>query len=282
MKPASFDYLRPVTVADALAALAAGGDDARVIAGGQSLMPMLNMRLVQPRLLIDLGRLEELRGLRADAGWLTVGAAVTQAEVLARPTLAREVPLLAAALPWVGHVQTRNRGTLCGSVAHADPSAETPLCLVATGGEVVLRNLRRRRTVPAADFFLGPLTTVKAADEIVECVRFPLARPGSGHAFREMSMRHGDFAIVACAATVDATADGGRASLAVGGLADRPSLRSWPLAAGGLPPDLDDALNAFAWELGGDDDQHATARYRRDLVRRIGRTVLEEALSCRR
>ncbi|CAO3403188.1 FAD binding domain-containing protein [Azospirillum palustre] len=278
MKPAPFDYLRPATVADALAALADGGDDARVIAGGQSLMPMLNMRLVQPRLLIDLGRLEELRTLRAEDGWLTVGAAVTQAEVLARPTLAREVPLLAAALPWVGHFQTRNRGTLCGSVAHADPSAETPLCLVATGGEVVLRNLRRRRSVAAADFFLGPLTTVKAADEIIECIRFPLARPGCGHAFREQSMRHGDFAIAACAATVD----GDRASLAVGGVADRPTMRSWPLVEGGLPPDLDEALNAFAWDLGGDDDQHATARYRRDLVRRIGRTVLEEALSCRR
>lgn len=278
MKPAPFDYLRPATVAEALAALAAGGDDARVIAGGQSLMPMLNMRLVQPRLLIDLGRLEELRTLRAEDGWLTVGAAVTQAEVLARPTLAREVPLLAAALPWVGHFQTRNRGTLCGSVAHADPSAETPLCLVAAGGEVVLRNARRRRTVAAADFFLGPLTTVKAADEIVECIRFPLARPGSGHAFREQSMRHGDFAIAACAATVD----GERASLAVGGVADRPTMRSWPLVEGGLPPDLDEALNAFAWDLGGDDDQHATARYRRDLVRRIGRTVLEEALPCRR
>ena len=249
-----------------------------MIAGGQSLMPMLNMRLVQPRLLIDLGRLEELRSLRAEAGWLTVGAAVTQAEVLARPALAREVPLLAAALPWVGHVQTRNRGTLCGSVAHADPSAETPLCLVASGGEVVLRNAKRRRTVAAADFFLGPLTTVKAADEIVECVRFPLAKPGSGHAFREMSMRHGDFAITACAATVD----GHSASLAIGGVADRPTLRSWPLVSGGLPPGLDEALNAFAWDLGGDDDQHATARYRRDLVRRIGRTVLEEALSCRR
>ncbi|WP_377806180.1 FAD binding domain-containing protein [Azospirillum sp. A29] len=278
MKPAPFDYLRPATVAEALAALADGGDDARVIAGGQSLMPMLNMRLVQPRLLIDLGRLEELRTLRTGDGWLTVGAAVTQAEVLARPTLAQEVPLLAAALPWVGHFQTRNRGTLCGSVAHADPSAETPLCLIATGGEVVLRNLRRRRTVAAADFFLGPLTTMKAADEIVECIRFPLARPGSGHAFREQSMRHGDFAIAACAATVD----GDRASLAVGGVADRPTMRSWPLIDGGLPPDLDDALNAFAWDLGGDDDQHATARYRRDLVRRIGRTVLEEALSCRR
>lgn len=278
MKPAPFDYLRPATVADALAALTAGGDDARVIAGGQSLMPMLNMRLVQPRLLIDLGGLSELRTLRAEGGWLTVGAAVTQAQVLARATLREEVPLLAAALPWVGHVQTRNRGTLCGSVAHADPSAEVPLCLVATGGEVVLRNAKRRRTVAAADFFLGPLTTARAIDEIVESIRFPLAASGSGHAFREMSMRHGDFAIVACAATVNAE----RIGLAVGGVADWPTARSWPLALGGaLPPDLDAVLNAFAWDLGGDDDQHASARYRRELVRRIGRTVLEEALSCR-
>ncbi|SMH38372.1 FAD binding domain-containing protein [Azospirillum agricola] len=278
MKPAPFDYLRPATVADALAALAAGGDDARVIAGGQSLMPMLNMRLVQPRLLIDLGGLSELRTLRAEDGWLTIGAAVTQAQALARATLKDEVPLLAAALPWVGHVQTRNRGTLCGSAAHADPSAEVPLCLVATGGEVVLRNARRRRIVAAADFFLGPLTTARAADEIVESLRFPLATPGSGHAFREMSMRHGDFAIAACAAT--ATAE--RIGLAVGGVADRPTARSWPLAPGGaLPATLDTDLNAFAWDLGGDDDQHASARYRRELVRRIGRTVLEEALSCR-
>jgi len=274
MKPAPFDYLRPATVAEALAALAQGGEDARIVAGGQSLMPMLNMRLVQPRLLIDLSRLDELRALEARDGWLTVGAAVTQNELMARRTLAQEVPLLAAALPWVGHFQTRNRGTVCGSVAHADPSAEIPLCLVALGGEVLLRSARKRRTVPAADFFLGPLTTVKTADEIVEAVRFPLHRPGTGHAFREVAMRHGDFAIAACAAVATAT----ELRLAVGGVGDRPTARDWPPLAG---KDLDDALNAFAWDLGGDDDQHATASYRRTLVRRIGRTVIEEAHQCR-
>ncbi|HYH17225.1 MAG TPA: FAD binding domain-containing protein [Azospirillum sp.] len=274
MKPAPFDYLRPASVAEALAALAQGGEDARIVAGGQSLMPMLNMRLVQPRLLIDLSGLEELRALDVRDGWLTVGAAVTQSELMARPALAREVPLLAAALPWVGHFQTRNRGTVCGSVAHADPSAEIPLCLAALAGEVLLRSARKRRTVPAADFFLGPLTTAKWADEIVEAVRFPLARPGAGYAFREVAMRHGDFAITACAAIADARG----VRLAVGGVADRPAVRDWQHLDG---TDLDDALNAFAWDLGGDDDQHATAAYRRTLVRRIGRTTIEEALACR-
>lgn len=270
MKPAPFDYLRPATVAEALAALAQGGDDARIVAGGQSLMPMLNMRLVTPRTLIDLSALPELRRVEAADGWLTVGAAVTQNELLARPTLAAEAPLLAAALPWVGHFQTRNRGTIGGSVAHADPSAEIPLCLVALDGEVVLRSARKRRTVPAANFFIGPLTTVRAADEIVEALRFRLRAPGTGTAFREVGMRHGDFAITALAAIV--TKD--RIRLAVGGVADRPTARDWPRLEGAA---LDEALNAFAWDLGGDDDQHATAAYRRNLVRRLGRTVIEDA-----
>lgn len=270
MKPAPFDYFRPATVAEALAALAAGGDDARLIAGGQSLMPMLNMRLVTPRTLIDLSALPELRRVEVADGWLTVGAAVTQNELLARPTLADEAPLLAAALPWVGHFQTRNRGTIGGSVAHADPSAEIPLCLVALDGEVVLRSARRRRTAPASGFFIGPLTTLRAADEIVEAVRFRLRKASAAYAFREVGMRHGDFAITALAATVETD----RIRLAVGGVADRPTARDWPRLEGAA---LDEALNAFAWDLGGDDDQHATATYRRTLVRRLGRAVIEDA-----
>jgi 2-furoyl-CoA dehydrogenase FAD binding subunit len=185
----------------------------------------------------------------------------------------KSCPLLAKALPYLGPPATRNRGTVCGSVAHADPSAEIPLCLVALEGEVVLRSARRRRTVAAETFFIGPLTTLRNPDEMIEAVRFRLPKPGAGYAFREVAMRHGDFAITACAAVVDAD----RIRLAVGGVGDRPVAKNWPL----LKDDaLDDALNAFAWELGGDDDQHATARYRRDLVRRVGRLVIEEARSC--
>ncbi|MGF7209967.1 2-furoyl-CoA dehydrogenase FAD binding subunit [Skermanella aerolata] len=273
MKPAPFDYLRAASAEEALATLAEHGDEARILAGGQSLMPMLNMRLFQPRIIVDVSAIAELRKIDARDGHLAVGASVTQSGLMASPGLATRSPLLAGALPWVGHFQTRNRGTVCGSVAHADPSAEIPLCLVALEGEVVLRSARRRRTVAAETFFVGPLTTVRNPDEMIEAVRFRLRKPGAGYAFREVAMRHGDFAITACVAVVDASG----IRLAVGGVADRPVAKNWPL----LKDDaLDDALNAFAWELGGDDDQHATARYRRDLVRRVGRLVIKEARSC--
>jgi 2-furoyl-CoA dehydrogenase FAD binding subunit len=148
MKPAAFDYLCPETPEEALAALAAAGEEARLLAGGQSLMAMLNMRLAQPRLVIDIGRLEALRYIRTEGDALVVGAAATQASLQDRPSLAEDAPLLALALPSVGHYQTRNRGTVCGSVAHADPSAELPLCLVALGGEVVLRSAPAARSRP--------------------------------------------------------------------------------------------------------------------------------------
>jgi 2-furoyl-CoA dehydrogenase FAD binding subunit len=273
MKPAPFDYLRAASADEALAALAQHGDEARIIAGGQSLMPMLNMRLLQPRIIVDVSAIADLRKIDTRDEHLSVGASVTQSELMASPGLAARSPLLAGALPWVGHFQTRNRGTVCGSVAHADPSAEIPLCLVALEGEVVLRSARRRRTVAAESFFIGPLTTLRSSDEMIEAVRFQLRKPGTGYAFREVAMRHGDFAITACAAVVDAD----RIRFAVGGVGDRPAAKNWPLLENDV---LDDALNAFAWELGGDDDQHATARYRRDLVRRVGRLVIEEARSC--
>jgi 2-furoyl-CoA dehydrogenase FAD binding subunit len=274
MKPAPFDYLRPETPDEALAALAAQGEDARLLAGGQSLMAMLNMRLVQPSLLVDISRLDALDHIRVEGGSLSVGAAVTQATLEQRPSLPQEVPLLALVLPWLGHYQTRNRGTVCGSIAHADPSAELPLALVALGGEVVLRSRRRRRAVAAADFFTGMLSTARRPEEMIEAVRFPLRQAEAGYGFREMALRHGDFAL--CAVAAVATKAGLR--VAVGGVADRPVARDWPLLAGSA---LDDALNDFAWELGARDDAHATASYRRSLVRKLGRQVAGEAMSCR-
>ena len=270
MKPPAFDYLRPETPDEALAALAELGDDARLLAGGQSLMAMLNMRLVEAALLIDISGLAALGDLRRDGEALAIGASVTQAALEQRAGLAEDVPLLALALPWIGHYQTRNRGTVCGSIAHADPSAELPLALVALGGEVVLRSARGRRRLAADDFFLGPLSTARQPDEMVEAVRFPCRRAGTGYAFREMAQRHGDFAL--CAVAAVASARGLR--LAVGGVADRPVARDWPLLEGDA---LDDALNDFAWALGGSDDPHAGAGYRRSLLRKLGRAALEEA-----
>ncbi len=274
MKPAAFDYLRPDSPEEALAALAEAGEEARLLAGGQSLMAMLNMRLVQPALLIDIGRLATLDTIRLEADALVVGAAVTQGALERRASLAEEVPLLAELLPFLGHYQTRNRGTVCGSVAHADPSAELPLALVALEGSVTLRSARRRRTLAAGDFFAGMLTTARRGDEMVEAVSFPRRRAGAGYAFREVALRHGDFALCAVAAAADAK----RLRLAVGGVADRPVARDFPLLEGSA---LDDALNDFAWALGGSDDAHASARYRRALVRKLGRAALQEA-RCRR
>lgn len=273
MKPASFDYVRAETLDEVLDALARVGGDARIIAGGQSLMPMLNMRLARPNVLIDIMRLKELDTIEARGDRIVVGAGVRQARLLAWPDLATTLPLVAKALPWTGHAQTRSRGTVCGSIAHSDPSAELPLILRALDGEVYLVSKKGRRRVAAADFATGLMSTAKADDEMIEAVSFS-RRAGSGVAFREVARRHGDFAIVACAAI--ATAKGVR--LAVGGVADRPETRDWPLMDGSA---LDDALNAFAWELDAREDFHATARYRRDLVRSIGRDVIEEALACR-
>ncbi|CAN7781122.1 FAD binding domain-containing protein [Variovorax sp. LjRoot175] len=268
MKPAAFDYVRAESADEAVQQLRALGADARILAGGQSLMAVLNMRLAQPSALIDISRTADLDYVRADGGMLAIGAAATQGSVEWRQSLAQEVPLLAQAFPFISHFQIRNRGTVCGSVAHADPSAEIPLVLLALGGEVVLRSASKRRTLPAADFFQGMLMTARAPDELLAEVRFPLAAAGQRSAFTEFSARHGDFAIVSAAAT----ADGRGLRLAVGGVADRPRLAQWPAGLRGA--DLDNALNDFAWELEAQDDAHASATFRRHLVRRLGAQVL--------
>jgi 2-furoyl-CoA dehydrogenase FAD binding subunit len=274
VKPARFDYIRAQTLSEAHAALAEDSDDARVIAGGQTLLPMLSMRLARPKVLVDIMHLPELRKIILDDDTIRIGAGVRQAELLAWPDLAESQPLLAAALPWVGHAQTRNRGTVCGSAAHADPSAEIPLVLLALGGTIELSSRRKRRCVAASDFFTGMMSTARDGSELIEAVAAPAKRKGHGYAFQEFGRRHGDFAIVACAAV--AAPDGVR--LAVGGVADRPMCRDFPALDGRA---LDDALDAFAWELDARDDLHATARYRRELVRRLGRATVEEARRCR-
>lgn len=274
MKPAPFDLVTANDMSEALEALHQGGNEARVIAGGQSLVPMLNMRLARPTTLVDITRIPELSRIEAKSDRITIGAAVRQSTLERWPDLADRLPLVHAALPWVGHMQLRNRGTVCGSVAHADPSAELPLCLIALGGTVTLRRRRKTRTVAARDFFQGMMSTDLAPGEMIASVTFPARQAGTGYAFREVARRHGDFAIVACAAV--ARPDG-TATLTVGGVSDTPRTLELPADRA----DLDDRLNEFAWHLQARDDLHATARYRRDLVRQLGCATLKEALSCR-
>ena len=274
MKPAAFDYQRIASADEACEVLAQMGEDARILAGGQSLMAVLNMRLAQPQRLLDISRCAPLQQLRVAQGALQVGAAVTQATLEWRPGLAQELPLLQLAFPHISHFQVRNRGTVAGSIAHADPSAELPLCLLALQGEVLLKSARASRRVAAEDFFTGMLQTTRRADELVEAVCFPLARPGQGYGFEEFSVRHGDFAVCAIAAV----ADDQQLRIAVGGVADRPVARNFPLLQGDA---LSDALNDFAWQLQARDEPQASAALRRQLVRQLGRRVAEQALADR-
>jgi len=267
MKPRPFDYVAPDSVEEVLALLAEYGDDARILAGGQSLLPMLNLRLIDPAVLIDVSRIAALNTIRDLGLTIEIGAAVTQNELMAWPQLALKLPLLAKALPFVGHFQTRNRGTVCGSIAHADPSSELPLALAVLEGQVVLRSQKRgERVVAAAAFQKDMLTTARAADELIAAVRFPVIE-GKGVAFYEVARRHGDFAIIAVAAIADQR---GAARLGVAGMAGHPMVRA-------VNGDAAASVGEWARELEGYEDLHATATMRRDMFRKLGPRVIEEA-----
>jgi 2-furoyl-CoA dehydrogenase FAD binding subunit len=269
MKPRPFDYLRPDTVEETVTLLAEYGEGARVLAGGQSLLPMLNLRLIEADALIDISQIAALDVISDRGDRIEIGAAVTQNKLLAWPQLAEKLPLLAAALPHVGHFQTRNKGTVCGSIAHADPSSELPLALALLGGEIVLRSQRGERVLAAEDFHMDMLTTARAADELITSVRFPVGE-GAGVAFREVARRHGDFAIIAVAAV----AEDKHVRLGVGGMAGRPLTRRIALDK------AIDAISAWADELEGYEDLHASAAMRRDLLRNLAPRVVEEAIRC--
>src|SRR5215472_5316304 len=279
MKPRPFDYICPDTIDEAVALLAEYGDDARVLAGGQSLVPMLNLRIIEAAALIDISRIAALdtieeRDDKEPGGTIEIGAAVTQNKLLAWPQLAQQLPLVAAALPHVGHFQTRNKGTVCGSIAHADPSSELPLALAVLGGEVVLTSKRGTRVLAASEFQKDMLTTARAADELVSAVRFPVANGNAiegGVGFREVARRHGDFAIVAVAAVVQ---DQKTLRLGVGGMAGTPLVRQIPAGAAAAAAD---AIAAWADELEGYDDLHASAAMRRDLLRNLAPLAIAAA-----
>lgn len=275
MKPRRFDYVRPDSVAEAVEILAERGGDARVMAGGQSLMAMLNLRLIEPAVIVDISRIAELSQIKDAGNVVEIGAAVTQAQLEQWPGLRDRLPFVARAIPWVGHFQTRNRGTVCGSIAHADPSSELPLSLRILDGEVVLRSRSGTRVLPASEFQLGMLTTARRDDELVTAVRLPADVGMRGVAFREVARRHGDFAIVSVGAILR---DNANIRIAAGGLADTPQTLDLPQASS--QAEIEERVDAFAWQLGGFEDLHASARYRRDLLRRLTPVVIKEAMSC--
>jgi CO/xanthine dehydrogenase FAD-binding subunit len=281
MKPAPFDYVRPPSLTEACALLAAD-EDAQVIAGGQTLVPMLAMRLARPARLIDILRLPELAGIREENGTIVVGATTRQAQAERDPVIKTSVPLLAQVLPWVGHPPTRNRGTIGGSIANADPSAEIPLAAVTLGAEILLATAQGDRSVPAHDFFIGAMLTTLGQGECVRAIRFPVwlhKRIGTG--FFEISARHSDFAFVSAAAQValddeDCCVE---VALGIGGVGDR-SLRLDVSSLAGTKLDaasVSDAIHAASSELDASSDLHASAAYRRRVAVTLCIRALEQA-----
>jgi carbon-monoxide dehydrogenase medium subunit len=284
MKPAAFDYVAPASVDEALACLAQR-EGAKVLAGGQSLVPMLALRLAAPAWLVDVNRIAELSGVHlAASGELVIGAATRQRTLERSALIAKANPLLAAVMPWIAHVQIRNRGTLGGSLAHADPAAELPGVCLACDAVLTLQSRRARREVAAAQFFRGMFETALAADELLTQVRFPAWPARRAHAFLEVARRHGDFAICGIALTADREAQGhiGDCRIVAIGVEDRPvrlaAAERMLAGSKGDPAAIEAAAKAASAGLQARQDLHASAEYRLELVEVLTRRALLRAL----
>ena len=284
MKPAPFDYHAPRQLKEA-AELLASLPNARILAGGQSLVPMMNFRYVVVDHLVDLGRIDDLRGIAVADGRLRIGAMMTQRELETSPEIARHCPLMVAALHHVGHRQTRNRGTIGGSLAHADPAAELPAVCVAYDAVVHLASVRGIRSLPYRDFSLGYMATALAADEMIAAVELPIWRLGHGYGFHEFARRQGDFALAGAAALVDVGADNvvRQAALALFGVASRPlRVDAAEATLTGKPLDIEliQSAAAAAWLVEPISDIHAGGDYRRHLAQVLSARALADAARC--
>lgn len=282
MKPAPFEYFRARSIEEACDLLA-GHDDARLIAGGQTLIPMMALRLARPTCLIDIMRIDGLAGIREEASAIRIGATTRQVELERSAVIARRVPLLAAVMPWVGHAPTRSRGTIGGSIANADPAAEMALVLTTLGGSVRLREGRSTKDIPAAQFFIGPMTTAASPAACLLDVAFPVwSEPRTGVGFGEIASRRSDFAYAAAAAQVALDAEGRctRLALGIGGATPMPTpLPSATTALSGTKLESKAIIDAVAAACSGLEfmsDGHATPAYRRRAAEALAvRAVIE-------
>jgi aerobic carbon-monoxide dehydrogenase medium subunit len=283
VKPPPFDYRAPDSIDEVLAALTEHGSDAKLLAGGQSLIPLLNFRLVRPGLLVDLRRLPSMADVNVDEDAVEIGAMVRQRTIEHDPVLAHEVPLLVEATRYIGHLPIRTRGTIGGSLAHADPVAEYPLTAVALDAELVVRGPAGERRLPARDFFLAYLTTALDVEDVLVSIRLPRRRPGVGSAFVEFARRPGDFAILAVAAVLDLDADDRVSSAAVaiaggGPVPFRASAAEQVLVGNRLDATTVRSAAAAAAEAGSpESDLQATADYRRRLSSVLVARAVEQA-----
>ncbi len=281
MKPAPFELHRPRDLQSVLALLDAHGMDARLLAGGQSLVPMMNLRLVGFEHLIDLNRVDGLDGVRLEGEWLHIGAMTRQQSLFDQPLVARHAPLLAAALPHIGHLQTRSRGTVGGSLAHADPSAELPLVMLTLEARLTVISSRGQREIAAADFFEGMMSTGLMHDEVLTSIAIPVAPTGTRVSFREYARRHGDFAISAAAAQF-VPGNGGQLRVALGGVNPTPYFCvkiSQAMGAGrSTLSQLDALVQHEVQQLEPMTDNQADAEYRRVLAAVLLNDCVREVL----
>lgn len=280
MKPAPFEYVRPASVAEAIEAIASGGYAARALAGGQSLIPAMNFRLAQPSVLVDLGPLEDLRGIRLDGDRLRIGAMTRQRDVERSVVVRDHAPLLAEVMPWIAHPQIRNRGTIGGSLAHADPAAELPAVMLVLGATLTAQGPTGTRRIPVGEFYTGLFETALEPDELLTEVDVPVCTPSTRWAFEEVSRRHGDFALAGVAVTLARQDDGSVSDVAIGllSVADGPFLSvagAAVLAGKKLDDDtIEAAAVATADALDPPGDIHASADFRRHLARVLTRRAL--------
>lgn len=284
MKPPQFEYYDPTSIAEVLALLREYGENAKLLAGGQSLMPVLNMRLARPEALIDLGRVGELAYIRQEGDVLAIGAMTRHSVVEKSELVATHQPLLTETMRHIGHIQIRNRGTIGGSLVHADPAAELPAVIVALDATMRVRGQDGTREVAAADFFRMYFTTCIQADELLLEVRVPVLPPRTGYAFAELARRHGDFALgaVACTLTLapDGTVAGTRLGLVGVGMTPVRAAEAEDLLRGQVPtPALfAEAAAAVRQAVMPDGDVHASAEYRRHLAGVLTEQALGRAL----
>jgi len=282
LKPANFEYHRPRKIEDALSLLEKFGDDGKILAGGQSLMPLMNFRLAQPAHVIDINFIEGMDYTRSDEDVIKIGCLARQSHLLDSQIIRERCPLLAEALSYVGYEQIRNRGTLCGSLAHADPAAELPAVLFALDGFVTVQNLKTKREIAARDFFKSYLTTSLSKDEMVVEASIPETPPGAGWSFMEFARRHGDFAIVGVAVLLlreqEKIAD---ARIALTGVGDKPWREpnvEQMLVRQKASTDLFAKVGAeIAVQIDPVADIHASQSYRRSLASVLARRALGDA-----
>ena len=287
MKPPPFDYVAPTSIDEAVAALARGGPEAKVLAGGQSLIPLLNFRLARPSVLVDLNRVAELAYTTARDGGLAIGAMTRQAHIERDAGLARSQPLLSEAIRWVGHAAIRSRGTVGGSLAHADPAAELPAVAVCLDAHLTVVGPRGRRSIPAADFFLGYLSTALEPDEILVETWLPAVAPGTGQAWLECARRQGDVALAGVAVSLclrGEQVERARIVLTgVGGTPVRARAAETLLIGGSALERLSAAADAVHSTIHPDADIHGSKEYRSHLAgvltERAVRLAYERALA---